>query len=108
MKKYIWIFALIIACSEPNTTPIEGTQIPVGAIIQDYSSIPGLQRVTLKTGENTEAEGDFLNGLHHGTWTVYDAEGKVSSITTYHKGRKQGVEFIFDNQGYVQLSLIHI
>lgn len=104
MKKHIWIFAFIVgACGETNdSTQIEGTQIPVGAIVQDYSSIDGLQRVIQKSGEITSAEGDFLNGLHHGTWTVYDNEGKVASITTYQKGKKQGVELIFDTQGYVQ------
>jgi antitoxin component YwqK of YwqJK toxin-antitoxin module len=104
MKKHIWIFAFIVgACGEANdSSPIEGTQIPANAIVQDYASIAGLQRAIVKSGEITSSEGDFLNGLHHGTWTVYDNEGKVASITTYQNGKKQGVELIFDNQGYVQ------
>ena len=103
MRKHIWILAFVIgACGGSNTsTPVEGSQIPGGAIVQDYESISGLQKAIVKVGATTVGEGDFLNGLYHGTWTSYDSEGKVQSITTYLEGKKQGVELLFDNSGYV-------
>ena len=107
MKKNVWILAFVIsACggsNSNNSTAVEGSQIPDGAIIRDYLSIPGLQKVILKSGDITIGEGDFLDGLYHGTWTSYDVEGKVQSITTYLKGKKQGVQLIFDNIGYVEI-----
>ncbi|WP_425391183.1 toxin-antitoxin system YwqK family antitoxin [Ekhidna sp.] len=106
MKQSIWVLAvLFIACQNSNSstsTPVEGSQIPAGAILQDYESIPNLQKAVIKSGDITLGEGDFLDGLYHGSWTTYDPEGKVQSITTYYKGKKQGVELIFDNLGYVQ------
>lgn len=106
MKNCFWILALVLfSCggsNSTNSTVIEGSQIPPAAILQDYEAIPGLQKAVVKSGDLTVGEGDFLNGLYHGTWTSYDNDGKVQSITTYHKGKKQGVELIFDNTGYVQ------
>lgn len=77
------------------------SQIPPDALVQDYVSVPGLQRAILKTDDVTLGEGDFLNRLHHGSWTSYDANGKITQITTYLEGKKQGVELSFDNLGYV-------
>ncbi|WP_421765200.1 toxin-antitoxin system YwqK family antitoxin [Ekhidna sp.] len=106
MKNCFWILALVfISCGDSDstiTTETGTSQVPVGAIIQDYEAIPGLQKALVKSGEMTVGEGDLLDGLYHGTWTSYDSDGKVQSITTYHKGKKQGVELIFDNTGYVQ------
>lgn len=91
----------LTACnSEPSFIP-EESQIPADAVVQDYSSLPGLQRVMIKDGETIVGEGDFLNKKHHGSWTLYDSKGKVTRITTYLDGLKQGVELVFDNQGYV-------
>ncbi|MEQ9307350.1 MAG: hypothetical protein RJQ14_25780, partial [Marinoscillum sp.] len=96
MKKHIWILAFVIgACGGSNTSaPMEGSQIPGGAIVQDYESIPGLQKAIVKKGEVTVGEGDFLNSQYHGSWTSYTADGKVQSITTYLKGKKQGVQLL--------------
>ena len=90
------------ACSTNSTDETDGlsSQIPPSAIVQDYLSVEGLQRATVKMGETTTMEGDFLDGLHHGSWTVYNSDGKVTSITTYLRGKKQGVELLFDNTGY--------
>ncbi|MBC6400165.1 MAG: hypothetical protein GDA42_04550 [Ekhidna sp.] len=101
--KFIVIAFLLVHCSQSNDSdPISGSQIPGDAVVQDYVSTPGLQKATVKSGDITLAEGDFLDGLHQGTWTTYDPEdGKVTSITTYLKGKKQGVELTFDNLGYV-------
>jgi hypothetical protein len=108
MKKSIWylVFLIGIGCSETGDSTATsgedmGNQIPEGAALQDYPDIPGLQKATVYSGDKILREGDFLNGLHHGTWTVYDSKGKVQSITTYYKGKKQGTELVFDNQGYV-------
>lgn len=105
MKNTFWILALLIAaCGSSNSVsePIEGSQIPGGAIVQDYPGIPGLQKVTVKSGEVMIGEGDFLNGLYHGSWTSYGTDGRLQSITTYYQGKKQGVQLVFDNVGYVK------
>ncbi|GAB4239954.1 MAG: hypothetical protein Tsb0034_16150 [Ekhidna sp.] len=104
MKKFWMMAAILAACNGSNTTSalVEGSQIPAGAIVQDYTSIPGLQRATIVSDGITLGEGDFLNGLHQGTWTTYDLSGKVVSITTYLEGKKQGVSLSFDNSGYVE------
>ena len=100
--KIVALVLLFIRCSQSNDGDLTGgSQIPEDAVVQDYASIPGLQKATIKSGNVTLAEGDFLNGLHHGTWTTYDPDGKVKSLTTYLKGKKQGVELTFDKVGYV-------
>ena len=104
MKNSWIIFFLLCSCTLSSTdvseVSNEESQIPADAIVQDYST-PGLQKATVKVEETIMAEGDFLNGKHHGTWTTYDPQGKVNSITTYLNGQKQGTELSFDNQGYV-------
>ena len=106
MKKYIWILAFVTgACGDSDNSTlieVEGSQIPGGATLQDYEAIPGLQKAILKTGGVTVGEGDFLNGLYHGSWTSYGSDGRLQSITTYYEGKKQGVQLLFDNAGYVE------
>lgn len=96
---------IVVACTGgtagDETERSAESQIPANAIVQNYESIDGLQRVVVREGEVTRAEGDFFNGRHHGTWVAYDASGKVTSITTYYFGERQGVELLFDNLGYV-------
>ncbi|NQZ77023.1 MAG: toxin-antitoxin system YwqK family antitoxin [Ekhidna sp.] len=107
MKNLIWILTLLFtACGGPkspisNDSGFEGSQIPANATVQDYEAIPGLQRAVVKSAEITVGEGDFLNGLHHGSWVTYEIDGKLKSVTTYFEGKKQGSELIFDNSGYV-------
>ncbi|MEP1033303.1 hypothetical protein [Ekhidna sp.] len=106
MKKYIWVLAFIIgACGDSNSTSSSSanvSQIPGGAILQDYEAIPGLQKAIIKAEDITIGEGDFLNGMYHGTWTSYGVDGRLQSLTTYFEGKKQGVQLLFDNTGYVQ------
>lgn len=105
MNKYVWILAFVIcACGDSNkgiSIPEGESQIPGGAVLQDYEAIAGLQKAVIKSGDFTIGEGDFLNGLYHGTWTSYGSDGRLQSITTYFKGKKQGVQLLFDNTGYV-------
>ncbi|MEO9485548.1 MAG: hypothetical protein ABJG47_18960 [Ekhidna sp.] len=105
MKKGFWILALVIAaCGGSNsTTEYDDSQIPGGAIMQDYAGISGLQKGTVTIDGITVGEGDFLNGRYHGTWTSYTNEGWPQSITTYNNGKKQGIQLLFDNIGYVQV-----
>lgn len=109
-KLKLWFTSLIpplifAACTSgtvgEETAHSSESQIPAGAIIQDYESIEGLQRASVKEGGMTRAEGDFFNGMHHGAWVAYDASGKITSMTTYYLGERQGVELLFDNLGYV-------
>lgn len=107
MNKVLWILSFVIfGCGSTgeNEKPVDASenQIPGGAIVQDYPGEGGLQKVTLLEGDKILGEGDFLHGLHHGTWTTYDEKAKVTSITTYLNGKKQGTELIFDDIGYVE------
>ncbi len=106
MRKDIWILAFVLcACGDSNYTsdmPAGESQVPGGAVLQDYEAIPGLQKAVIKSEGITIGEGDFLEGRYHGTWTSYGADGRLQSITTYYKGQKQGVQLLFDNTGYVQ------
>jgi len=101
--KLLIVNALIIGCSQTKNFELSTeSQIPSEALLQDYEDITGLQKGMVKADDIILAEGDFLHGLHHGTWTEYDSKGKVKAITTYLNGKKQGAAFIFDNQGYIQ------
>lgn len=103
MRKYTWVAAMaLVACQNPSDNAFaSGSQIPEGAIIQNYESSPGLQKATLILDDMLLGEGDFLNGQHHGTWTVYDDKGRLQSITTYLNGEKQGTEIVFETKrGY--------
>lgn len=106
MRKHIWILAFVIgACGDSNNNGSSSkgeSQVPGGAILQDYEAIPGLQKAIIKSDGITIGEGDFLNGLYHGSWTSYGVDGRLQSITTYYQGKKQGVQLLFDNTGYVQ------
>lgn len=105
MKLQIFIVStlLIIGCSQPtDVADPTKSHIPIGAIVQEYESVPGLVRATVVIDNKVIAEGDFLNDLHHGSWITYDpTDGKVKTIVTYLNGKKQGVELIFDTNGYV-------
>lgn len=107
MKKYIWIALIVFSCAEKKETPIQGSQIPAGAIVQDYEDIPGLQKISVKSGSITTYEGDFLNGLHHGTWTFYDDNGKIARVTSYLNGKKQGPQIFFETSGGIKRKLYH-
>lgn len=109
MKQYFLVIGiLLVACGESrDVQSSEDSQIPGGAIVQDYASITGLQKAVVMSGDVIVGEGDFLNGRYHGTWTSYNAEGKVQSITTYLHGKKQGVQLLFDDLGYVGAKAVY-
>ncbi|MGB3469099.1 MAG: hypothetical protein WBA74_27685 [Cyclobacteriaceae bacterium] len=77
----------------------EGSTYPTGAIIEPYSDIPGLAKVTSKRDDLIVGEGDYLNGKKHGSWTVYNRDGGLQSVTTYNNGVKQGTHLEFGDRG---------
>ena len=104
----VFIFSCTTNSNQDSQISVTENQIPEGAILQDYQSIAGLQKVVVMNNDRIAGEGDFLDGKYHGSWTSYDDQGKVKQITTYLNGLKQGTELIFDNQGYVSKNLIFI
>jgi antitoxin component YwqK of YwqJK toxin-antitoxin module len=66
--------------------------IPVGALKEEFTDTPGLVRVTLvDQGGLKSADGYYLNNQRHGTWTEYQTNGIIKSITSYYKGKKEGL-----------------
>lgn len=100
------ISVLINSCSGPSTTLSAGS-IPAGAEVQEYSDVDGLVHVVLRDNDQITAEGDFLDGLEHGAWTEYDAEGRISRITSYYRGLKQGVSITFNNNEVKSKAYFH-
>jgi antitoxin component YwqK of YwqJK toxin-antitoxin module len=93
------IFFCLLSCKQNDGTEgMPESFFPPGSEIKAYDDIPGLVRVIVP-GVNGKiaAEGDFMNGYHHGPWIEYDtAKGWVTSIQNYYMGRKQGPSFEFD------------
>lgn len=91
-----------MSCEDGSSIPdVISADIPATAKIIPYEDIPGLEKAVDKSGGEIVAEGDLLNGVKHGSWTTYE-EGLITSLTSYYKGKKQGVSLTFDKQGYVE------
>lgn len=104
MRKPQHLFLLpfiVLACNSAseNTTVSEG--IPAGAFIEKFEDTPNQERATLKAGEKVQAQGDYLNGQKHGTWTEYNTNGTVKSVTTYLNGLKEGTSLSMNDRGEV-------
>ncbi len=104
MKTKHNLFVIILVVFGCSTSYDSGSSpdLPEGSEVEEYADIPGLVKVTVRTPDGAIAgEGDYYNGVRHGTWTEYDSDKRfVKSISTYNSGKKQGVEFTFD-RGYV-------
>lgn len=103
----LFVFALFIACSKP-TTYGDFSDVPVGAIIDSYPNNDDLKLVTLYSGMFPQEQGDYLNGLRHGTWTTYyPYTPNAQTITTYINGKKQGLFLRLNALGTVEEQLYY-
>lgn len=84
--------------SESSLGPVD---LPAGAIVQEYADGSGLSKVTVKSGETTISEGDYLEGRKHGQWVEYKGDGLIMSITNYRNGLKHGVALTFSDRAEV-------
>ena len=99
MKYLVLIFFLIASCSQGETTAVTTLEgLPPGAILTDYNNQLDVQKAIVKAGGVVVEEGDVFNGLKHGSWSVYSADGMIQSNATYFQGFKQGLETLYDNQ----------
>lgn len=74
---------------------------PVGAIVEDYQDIPGLELVSVYQETALVEQGDYLNGKRDGSWVVYNPNGNIKSIESYRYGLKHGVAVYTDAQGNI-------
>lgn len=111
--KYAFIMLLIsglIGCNAPTKKPgpasVEGlSSLPSNAETEVYSDNPNRVKVTLKDqAGKISAQGDFLNGMKHGTWIEYHINELVKSTTSYINGVQQGPHTEIDDRGQLTLS----
>lgn len=101
----ILVFFGLFACSSPT---LEGdfSDLPEGAILEDFADDPNLRLATIYAGENIVAQGLYFKGLRSGTWTEYYTDtGGVKSMTTYVNGDKEGVFIQLNDQGTLEEKL---
>ena len=109
-SKFLITFGLVIflyACDDkPNNAIIadrsEYPPLSDNSVQTPYTDNSGLIKVTAKNSEGLTEEGDYLNGLRNGNWTVYFANNYPKSITGYVEGKKQGLWISLDNRGQLQ------
>jgi antitoxin component YwqK of YwqJK toxin-antitoxin module len=100
----IFVAATIFACSD-NTTTSDGEMVPVPvstARLEPYDDGSGLIRATSYGSDGIILEqGDYLNGLREGVYTVFYTNGYVKSTMGYVQGKKQGQLVNMDDKGQV-------
>ncbi|MEQ9299186.1 MAG: hypothetical protein RIF33_11500 [Cyclobacteriaceae bacterium] len=98
-------FLGLFSCS----TPVEEgdfSDLPEGAILEDFTDDPDLKMATLYAGADIVAQGEYFRGMRSGSWTAYYAStGGVKSITTYINGQKEGVFIQLNDQGALEEKL---
>jgi hypothetical protein len=98
------ISMMLSACSDNRS----GSDAPAGIYPDDavripYPDLPGMEKVTVYANGDILEEGDYLNGLKHGAWTVYNPDRRVvSRLETYYQGALQGTTLVFDRNGTIQ------
>ncbi len=106
LKRIILIilaYSVITACSETETQSVSGENIPDNAEIVSYDGNGEVVKARVFEGGILIAEGEAIGKLKHGSWVTFDANALISSITTYHRGVKQGASIEMDAQGYVSI-----
>ncbi len=102
--KLVRIFSAVLilaACGQSGTQEAIMNDIgyPPEAVIQPYDGLPGREKVTVFTGDQIIAEGDYLNGQPDGIWAEYDANsGMPLSVANYLNGQLHGVSLTFDDR----------
>ncbi len=106
LRSAIIITAIIVAtCSSCGNSSATSAEKPKTDSTQSASTfvnepLPanGHARVTDKQGR-LRMEGDMKNGQREGTWTSYDAKGKVKSRNEYHGNKLNGITTVFRENG---------
>ncbi len=101
----IVVFLMTFSCSTPE---VQGdfSDVPEGAILEDFSDDPDIKLATLYSGPDVSAQGQYYKGFRTGTWTeYYDGTGSVKSITTYLNGQKEGIFVQLNQQGALEEEL---
>lgn len=78
--------SLLVACESNNPQVYETGVLPMGAEIAAYDEVEGLSKAVVKTGDFITSDGDVKNGLRHGSWASYHADGLIQKLTTFHEG----------------------
>jgi len=105
MKNLLILFigVSLIACNDSGQGDIDlvnaFADAPPGAERIPYPDKEGLVKVVKENDGRIMMEGDYLNGLRHGTWTEYHPTGMVKNIRGYFKGQMQGVYLSIDHRG---------
>jgi antitoxin component YwqK of YwqJK toxin-antitoxin module len=103
MRTIIYIFVLLLTACNSNTNIPRGdfSDMPEAAELQGYPMNEDLKQATVYGGGNYVMEqGDYYNGLRHGTWTTYyPATGYINTLTNYFQGKRQGICLKMDNSG---------
>ncbi len=94
------VLALAIACTNRDNTAGAYADLPASAVKEPYDDGTGVVRVSVYDANNTILEqGDYVNGLRQGVYTVYHPNGYIESTTAYLNGKKEGLYMLLDNRG---------
>jgi len=94
---FLTVIILLSSCSQSDYSQPEGSTIPLGAEVEAYDNVTGLVHVVVRDGENITKEGDYFNGLEHGTIIEYTADGQIQSATNFYLGEQFGTTILFKN-----------
>jgi antitoxin component YwqK of YwqJK toxin-antitoxin module len=99
----IVVLSAVFSCNSSTSTTADGELIPFlppAAVMEPYNDGSGLEKATLYGANATVLEqGDYLNGLREGVYTVFFPNGYINSTTGYVQGKKQGQSILMDDKG---------
>jgi len=70
----------------------------------DFDTLPGLvyQKIRTSPAEKEHDEGSLFSGYKHGTWSSYDAYGKLISIKNYNYGYLDGKQLYYESEKVIR------
>jgi antitoxin component YwqK of YwqJK toxin-antitoxin module len=96
-------FMALFSCNNNTSTTPDGELtpfLPPAAVMEPYNDGSGLVKATLYGANSIVLEqGDYLNGLREGVYTVFFPNGYINSTTGYVQGKKQGQNILMDDKG---------
>lgn len=111
MFKYL-LFGLLVCCASCGSSTSNAPAAP--ADLAGFEMTDRGNGISIATKRGTDAttiveQGALLNGLKNGTWSTYHADnGRVKSITSYIKGKKNGPHLEFTNRGQIELNANYV
>ncbi|MTI20740.1 toxin-antitoxin system YwqK family antitoxin [Fulvivirga sp. RKSG066] len=110
MRNSVFTFVILFsafACNQQDSFSDETVsglaELPANAIKEPYEGHSDLVKVTIKNGDGSYSEGDYLDGKKHGSWTEYYKDGLVKSTTSFINGKKQGAHLEISDRGQLDL-----